>query len=102
VVPFQGQVEWPTGSGRSKRLAARAVKLLGEVERKLAALEAEAGDEHPDPLQLERLARGELRLDEIRPLIRHLVTGCSRCAAVLRPLVGMADLPLLRPERERR
>jgi hypothetical protein len=94
-------VEWPAGSGRSKRLAARAVKLLGEVERKLAALEAEVGDEHPDPLQLERLARGELRPDEIRPLIRHLVTGCHRCAAVLRPLVGMADLPLLRPEGRR-
>lgn len=105
VVPFRGQgtkEDLPACSGRPRELAKRATRLLDRVERDLEALRIEVDDkhQHPDRSQFERLVRAEVSREEGRTLIRHLVTGCPRCAAVLRPLIGMADPP--RPRRRRR
>jgi hypothetical protein len=103
VVPFAGrkgskedlwaaQRDWIAGK-EPQRLAEQATRLLDRVERELEALQSEIGDEHPEPSQLERLARGESSREEGRTLIRHLASGCPRCSAVLRPLIGMDGAP---------
>lgn len=108
VVPFPGkkgtkeelwaaQLEWIEGS-EPQKLADQATRLLDQVERDLEALRIEIDDEHPDPSQFERLARGQVSRREARALIRHLASGCPRCSAVLRPLIGMEE----RPRRRRR
>jgi len=37
---------------------------------------------HPDPALLEGLLRGELSAAECRTVVRHLLTGCPRCARI--------------------
>jgi hypothetical protein len=50
---------------------------------------------HPGPARLGSFIRGELNREDNRAVVRHLLTGCPACAAVLRPLLGQAELPLL-------
>jgi hypothetical protein len=51
---------------------------------------------HPAPARLGSFVRGELSREDNRAMVRHLLTGCPACSAVLRPLLGQADLPLPR------
>lgn len=51
---------------------------------------------HPGLARLGSFVRGELNREDNRAVVRHLLTGCPACAAVLRPLMGQADLPLSR------
>jgi hypothetical protein len=51
---------------------------------------------HPGPIRLGSFVRGELSREDNRAVVRHLLTGCPACSAVLRPLLGQADLPLPR------
>jgi len=63
--------------------------------------------EHPTTAELERLLHGGLDRDEMRAVVRHLLTGCPACRAALaayahllfprRPL----DVPTAQPDRER-
>jgi len=39
--------------------------------------------EHPTPAELERLLHGGLGRDEMRSVVRHLLTGCATCRAAL-------------------
>jgi hypothetical protein len=41
---------------------------------------------HLEPGELERFLRGELGRAETRRVVRHLLTRCPQCAAVVRPL----------------
>jgi hypothetical protein len=43
---------------------------------------------HPDAAKLECFLRGELEKVEVRRVVRHLLTRCPECAAVVRPLWG--------------
>ena len=54
---------------------------------------------HPAPVLLVRFARGEARSEETRAVIRHLLTGCPRCAAVLWPVFKTAERLALRRAR---
>jgi hypothetical protein len=45
---------------------------------------------HPEPGVLERFLRGEATRADERAIVRHLLHGCARCAAALRPLWGVA------------
>jgi hypothetical protein len=105
VVPFPGaraslwtaQSDRGFGSAReAQRLATRIIEELDRAEEGLKAVEAALDAPHPAPARLGRFVRGELSREENRALIRHLLTGCPECAAVLRPLVGPAGLPLPR------
>lgn len=51
--------------------------------------------DHPAPRQLERFLRGEATRTEKHAVVRHLLAGCSECTAVLRPVWGLAERPLL-------
>lgn len=96
VVPFRGaranlwaaQRDWMPGSGRTRRLASRIVEVLDRAEQGLEAVEAALHEPHPAPARLGSFLRGELSREESRALVRHLLTGCPDCAAVLRPLLG--------------
>ena len=57
---------------------------------------ARSGSAHPGLARLSSFVRGELSREDNRAVVRHLLTGCPACAAVLRPLMGQADLPLSR------
>ena len=41
---------------------------------------------HPPAEQLERFMRGELPLPERLPIVRHMLSGCTECLKVTRPL----------------
>ena len=41
-------------------------------------------EKHPDPLQIERVVRGEASRAENRALVRHLLHGCPRCQKMAR------------------
>jgi hypothetical protein len=41
-------------------------------------------NDHPAPKRLESFMRGELARSEASGLVRHLLTGCSRCVEVTR------------------
>ena len=101
VIPFPEMKSAQASGGRSQRLAGRALELLGEVERELAALQTALDGGHPGPGQLGRFVRSELCREESRSIVRHLLTGCPACAALVSPLLGLADLPLLRIGRKR-
>ena len=96
VVPFRraraslwaAQKDWMPGSGRTQRLASRIVEVLDRAEQGLEAVEAALHEPHPAPARLRSFLRGELSREDTRALVRHLLTGCADCAAVLRPLLG--------------
>jgi hypothetical protein len=41
---------------------------------------------HPQEEQLKRFMRGELSLPEVRQIVRHMLSGCTECLKVTRPL----------------
>ena len=41
---------------------------------------------HPQKEQLERFLRGELSRLDVLPIVRHLLSGCTECLKVTRPL----------------
>lgn len=51
--------------------------------------------EHPEPPVLDRFLRGEATPAETHAVVRHLLAGCRECAALLRPVWGLANRPLL-------
>jgi hypothetical protein len=51
---------------------------------------------HPAPARLSSFVRGDLSREDNRAVVRHLLTGCRECSAVLHPLLGQADRPLER------
>lgn len=58
-----------------------------------------ASDRHPfAPTQLERFVRGEIPRDEVREVVRHLMTGCAACLKVTRRAWDLGDQPLLNVE----
>jgi tetratricopeptide (TPR) repeat protein len=68
--------------------------------------------EHPTSAELEGLLHGRLGRDEMRAVVRHLLTGCATCRASLaayshllfprRPADVPVDVPSDPPSRERR
>jgi hypothetical protein len=50
-------------------------------------------EDHPAIRQLERLMRGDLSRAEAVGLVRHLLTGCPRCAEVARRFWGLGERP---------
>ncbi|HVT15962.1 MAG TPA: hypothetical protein VHQ90_07235 [Thermoanaerobaculia bacterium] len=48
---------------------------------------------HPDPALLEKLMRNDLDAAERRRVVRHLVSGCSRCVAITSQLWALGDPP---------
>lgn len=46
---------------------------------------------HPTPTLLTRFARGEATSEETRAITRHLLAGCPRCSAFLRPAWKTAE-----------
>jgi tetratricopeptide (TPR) repeat protein len=63
--------------------------------------------EHPTSAELERLLHGGLGRDEMRAVVRHLLTGCATCRAALAAYSHLlfprrpTDVPSGRPSRER-
>jgi tetratricopeptide (TPR) repeat protein len=63
--------------------------------------------EHPTTAELERLLHGGLSRDEMRGVVRHLLTGCAACRAALAAHSHLlfprrpADAPACRPGHER-
>jgi hypothetical protein len=55
-------------------------------------------DPHPSPARIGSFVRGDLSREDNRAMVRHLLTGCRDCSAMLRPLLGPADHPLQRME----
>ncbi len=51
---------------------------------------------HPPEAQLERFLRGELSRAEVRPIVRHMLSGCPECRKVTRPLWELMER---KPER---
>lgn len=104
VIPFHNaraglwaaQREWMHASGKTQRLGARIVGALDRAEQGMEAIENALHDSHPAPARLGSFLRGELSREENRALVRHLLTDCPDCAAVLRSLLGHAALPLPR------
>jgi len=41
---------------------------------------------HPSPQELAHFLRGELGGGDNRRIVRHLLTGCSTCAAITAPM----------------
>lgn len=62
-------------------------------------------EDHPEPRLLERFMRNETDGEERRRVVRHLLAGCSRCAAVTRRLWSLGEArpesPLEAPPEER-
>ena len=50
-----------------------------------------AGKTHPAEADLVELMRGELGPKEAAPIVRHLLAGCTRCAAITRRLWSLGD-----------
>jgi hypothetical protein len=82
-----------------QRLGTRIVEVLDRAERDLDAVEAALHGPHPASARLGSFLRGELSREDNRALVRHLLAGCPDCAAVLRPLLGHAAIPLPRARR---
>jgi tetratricopeptide (TPR) repeat protein len=63
--------------------------------------------EHPTSAELERLLHGGLGRDEMRAVVRHLLTGCATCRAALAAYAHLlfprrpSDVPSGQPSRER-
>jgi len=63
--------------------------------------------DHPTSAELERLLHGGLGRDEMRAVVRHLLTGCATCRAALATYSHLlfprrpSDVPSGRPSRER-
>ena len=51
---------------------------------------------HPPAEQLKRFMRGELPLPEGLPIVRHMLSGCSECLKVTRPLWELIEHKLER------
>ncbi|HEX5720860.1 MAG TPA: zf-HC2 domain-containing protein [Thermoanaerobaculia bacterium] len=83
-------------AARPQRLAARIVEAVDSAEQGMRTIEAALHDSHPAPARLGSFIRGELSREENRALVRHLLTGCPDCAALLRPLLGQAGHSPLR------
>ncbi len=49
-------------------------------------------DHHPDPALLERFMRNATSAEERRWIVRHLLAGCPRCAAVTRRVWNLGEL----------
>lgn len=49
--------------------------------------------QHPTEGQLSDLLRGDMPKDEVRAIVRHLLTGCSECLRVTRKLWNLGVLP---------
>ena len=96
VIPFPGaraslwpaQREWMHTSGPFRRLSTWFVEVLDRAERDLDAVEDSHEALHPAPARLGSFVRGELTREDNRAVVRHLLTDCPSCAAVLRPLLG--------------
>lgn len=43
---------------------------------------------HPDPRALERFVRGLVSRQEVKLVVRHLLTRCPRCLAIVQDLAG--------------
>jgi hypothetical protein len=54
-------------------------------------------DSHPDPHLLDRFMRNAADGAERRRVVRHLLAGCARCAAVTRQLWDLGEPPAGRP-----
>lgn len=54
------------------------------------------GQDHPLAEQLESFMRGELPLPERLPIVRHMLSGCSECLKVTRPLWKLMERKLER------
>jgi hypothetical protein len=52
---------------------------------------------HPPEAQLERFMRGELSRAEVRPLVRHMLSGCPECLKVTRPIWKLMQREPKRP-----
>jgi len=52
---------------------------------------------HPSSQELERFFLGETERGVNRRIVRHLLTGCSTCGAVVAPFLRFAEVPLARP-----
>ena len=55
-------------------------------------------DPHPSPAWIGSFVRDDLSREDNRAMVRHLLTGCRDCSAMLRPLLDPADRPLPRME----
>lgn len=55
-------------------------------------------NEHPSPEELHGLWRGGISASQVRSVVRHLIRGCARCRAELKPYLGT----LFGPEAERK
>jgi hypothetical protein len=55
---------------------------------------------HPTSAALERFVRGELPSPEVRPIIRHLLTGCPRCVGVTRRVWRFDPASVSIPQKE--
>jgi hypothetical protein len=102
VIPFQRTVTggldaprgWMFGSARVQQLGTQIAEEIERAEEDLKAVEAALEASHPAPAKLGSFLRGELSREENRAVVRHLLTGCPDCAAVLRSLLRHADLML--------
>ncbi len=56
---------------------------------------------HPHPNEIQRFLRGDSPPLERQRIVLHLLAGCGACAAILRPLWGFADEPLMELRRGR-
>jgi len=54
-------------------------------------------DDHPDPHLLARFMRNAADAPERRRVVRHLLAGCARCAAVTRQLWDLGEPPVRQP-----
>jgi hypothetical protein len=52
--------------------------------------------EHPDATDLQRFMRGEGAFGERQAVVRHLLTGCTQCLQVTRPIWRLAEEPPLK------
>jgi hypothetical protein len=65
------------------------------IERE-SATAPPADRRHPfAPTQLVRFVRGELPRNEVREVVRHLMTGCAACLLVTRRVWELGDQPPL-------
>src|SRR4029077_2536353 len=83
------------GYRETRRCPTLAPMLIG---RKPATAPPAAGRHPFAPSQLERFIRGELPRDEVREVVRHLMTGCAACLLVTGPVWELGDQPLVNVE----
>jgi hypothetical protein len=61
-------------------------------------LEDEKRKVHPSSQDLVQFLLGETKRETNRRIVRHLMTGCTTCGAVLAPFLRLAEDPLIDPE----